>query len=103
MPMRPNKRRPPHRSPRPSRGGHQSVWLYGRHPVLAALANSERRIERLLATKEMAERHAAELAGKPVQVLSREEMAHRLPVGAVHQGLAALMAPLEESVLEDVL
>ena len=33
--MRP---RPP-RPHRPSRGGHQSVWLYGHHPVLAALAN----------------------------------------------------------------
>jgi 23S rRNA (guanosine2251-2'-O)-methyltransferase len=79
------------------------VWLYGRHPVLAALANPERRIERLLATKEMAERHVAEFAGKPVQVLARDEMAQRLPAGAVHQGLAALVAPLEESVLEDVL
>ena len=29
--------------------------------------------------------------------------AHRLPAGAVHQGLAALVAPLEEPQLEDVL
>src|SRR5262245_4883303 len=101
--MRPDKRRPPHRSARPSRGGHQMVWLYGRHPVLAALANPERRIERLLATKEVAERHAAELAGKSVQVVAREEMAQRLPAGAVHQGLAALVTPLEDAVLEDVL
>jgi len=101
--MRPNKRQNPHRSPKPSRGGHQMVWLYGRHPVLAALANPERRIERLIATKDMAERHTAEFAGKPVQVLAREEMAQRLPAGAVHQGLAALVAPLEDAVLEDVL
>src|SRR5713226_8681381 len=101
--MRPNKRPNPHRSPRPSRGGHQSVWLYGRHPVLAALANPERRIERLLATREMAERHAAEVAGRPMEVLAREAMAQRLPAGAVHQGLAALVAPLEDAVLEDVL
>ena len=99
-----------HRSPRPAGprqrdrhpGGHQSVWLYGRHPVLAALANPERRIERILATKEMAERHAKEFAGR-AQVLSREEMAQRLPAGAVHQGIAALVAPLEDAVLEDVL
>ena len=101
--MRPDKRRHPHRSPRPSRGGHQMVWLYGRHPVLAALANPERRIERLLATNEVAERHASEFAGKSVQVVAREEMAQRLPAGAVHQGLAALVTPLEDAVLEDVL
>jgi len=79
------------------------VWLYGRHPVLAALANSERRIERLLATKEVAERHAAEFAGKPLQIAAREEMAQRLPAGAVHQGVAVLVAPLEDAQLEDVL
>ena len=79
------------------------VWLYGRHPVLAALANPERRIERLLATKEVAERHAAEFAGKSIEIVAREEMAQRLPAGAVHQGLAALVTPLEDAVLEDVL
>jgi 23S rRNA (guanosine2251-2'-O)-methyltransferase len=97
----------PHASPRPSRGGHHAVWLYGRHPVLAALANPERRFERLLATKEVAERHAAQFAaaGQTTRavVVSREELAQRLPAGAVHQGLAALVAPLEEAALEDVL
>jgi len=79
------------------------VWLYGRHPVLAALANSERRIERLIATKDVAERHAEAFAGKSIQILARDEMAQRLPAGAVHQGLAALVAPLEDAMLEDVL
>jgi 23S rRNA (guanosine2251-2'-O)-methyltransferase len=79
------------------------VWLYGRHPVLAALTNPERRIERLLATKDVAERHATQFAGKSVQIVAREEMAQRLPAGAVHQGLAALVSPLEEAVLVDVL
>ena len=55
----------PHRPPRPSRGGHQSVWLYGRHAVLAALANPDRKLERLLATRDVAERHAADFAGAP--------------------------------------
>ncbi len=50
----------------------------------------------------MAERYASEFAGR-AQVLSREEMAQRLPAGAVHQGIAALVAPLEDAVLEDVL
>jgi 23S rRNA (guanosine2251-2'-O)-methyltransferase len=105
--MRPHQHRPvkPSRGePRNSqRGGHQAVWLYGRHPVLAALANPERKVERLLATKDVAERNAKEFAGRNPQVLSREELAQRLPAGAVHQGLAVLVAPLEEPVLEDLL
>jgi 23S rRNA (guanosine2251-2'-O)-methyltransferase len=102
-PMRPQ----PHRTAKPPRnaprGGHQAVWLYGRHPVLAALANPERRIERLLATKDVAERHAKEFSGRNPQILPREDLAQRLPAGAVHQGLAVLAAPLEEPGLEDVL
>jgi 23S rRNA (guanosine2251-2'-O)-methyltransferase len=96
-------RRHPPSSAKPPRGGHQFVWLYGRHAVLAALANPERRVERLLATREIAERHTKEFAGRNPQVSSREELAQRLPAGAVHQGLAALVAPLEEPVLEDLL
>ena len=95
-----------HRPNRPARGGHQSVWLYGHHPVLAALANPDRRIERLLATKEMAERHAAELAAHKatrVDIFSREDLGQRLPAGAVHQGIAALVAPLEDAQIEDLL
>jgi 23S rRNA (guanosine2251-2'-O)-methyltransferase len=110
-PMRHQSRPSPNRPAKPSRnapraaprGGHQAVWLYGRHPVLAALANPERRIERLLATKDVAERHAQEFTGRNPQILSRDELAQRLPAGAVHQGLAVLAAPLEEPVLEDVL
>ena len=80
------------------------MWLYGRHAVLAALANPDRRVERILATKEFAERHAAELpAGRKVERFSREELGQRLPAGAVHQGIAALVAPLEEPQLEDLL
>lgn len=95
----------PHRPPRPSRGGHQSVWLYGRHPVLAALANPDRKLERLLATHDVAERHAADFAGASTkaEILPREDLAQRLPAGAVHQGIAALVAPLEELQLEDLL
>ena len=100
--MRPRPHRP-NRPPRPAgRGGHQSVWIYGRHPVLAALANGERRIERVLATKDVAERHA-DVLGNKVQIVSRDELTQRLPDGAVHQGLAVLASPLEEPQLEDLL
>ena len=111
-PAKPTNRPPTRPTGKPHRSGHQSVWLYGRHAVLAALANPERRIERLLATDEVARRHAAEIAAACVKAgrtgfspiaVSREELNQRLPEGAVHQGIAALATPLEEPALEDVL
>jgi 23S rRNA (guanosine2251-2'-O)-methyltransferase len=112
MPPRPHRpprapQRPPQRAAqgapqRTGRGGHQSVWIWGRHAVLAALANPERRVDRLLMTRETAERHAGAFAAK-AEILPREEFAQRLPAGAVHQGIAALVAPLEEPQLEDLL
>ncbi|MBI3197960.1 MAG: 23S rRNA (guanosine(2251)-2'-O)-methyltransferase RlmB [Rhodospirillales bacterium] len=96
----------PHRPHRPTRG-HQSVWLYGHHPVLAALANPDRKVERLLVTKEASERHAAAIAAagaaQKATVMSRDDLSQRLPAGAVHQGIAVLVAPLEEPALEDIL
>jgi 23S rRNA (guanosine2251-2'-O)-methyltransferase len=70
--------------------------------VLAALANPERRLERLYMTREVAEHHAAPFASN-AELLSREDLAQKLPAGAVHQGIAALFAPLEEPQIEDVL
>ena len=92
----------PHRQDRPSRGGHQSVWIWGRHAVLAALNNPERRVDRLLLTRDAAGRQPAPTMAK-AEILSREDITRRLPAGAVHQGLAALVAPLEEPQLEDLL
>lgn len=105
--MRPRSQRPhrpaPHRPTphRPTQAGHQSAWIWGHHAVLAALANPERRIERLVMTREVAERHAS--ASAKAEILSREDLGRRLPAGAVHQGIAALSAPLEEPQLEDLL
>jgi len=97
MPPRPNR---PHRQ---SRTGNQSIWIFGRHAVLAALANPDRRIERVFATKEMADNHAAEIGKIAMTITSREDLNQRLPNGSVHQGIAALVAPLEDPGIEDIL
>lgn len=95
----------------------QALWLYGAHAVLAACANPERRLHRLLATAEAAQRHAAALAaipghphpdrqhpGRPdPEIVARDEIERLLPPGAVHQGLAALAAPLPDRDLDDIL
>ena len=87
--MRPRPNRP-HRQ---SRSGNQSIWLFGRHPVVAALANPDRRIERLFATREMADRLSAEIGKTDVAIVTREDLNQRLPAGSVHQGIAALANP----------
>jgi 23S rRNA (guanosine2251-2'-O)-methyltransferase len=93
-----------------SRGGDN--WLYGRHAVSLALANPARRWRRLvvlagqeseaaaLVAAAVAERHGG---GEPVEVLDRAAFDRLLPEGAVHQGWALEVEPLENADLEDVL
>lgn len=72
-------------------------WMFGRHAVAAACANPERQVHRLLAVEaeHWRERHAA------VEAASRETIANLLPPGVVHQGVAALVAPLPALGLEE--
>lgn len=83
-----------------------SIWLYGRHPVEAALANPARVMRELMATREALaslpdpRRQRPDLA---IRVVDRAAIAEALPPGTVHQGLAAHVAPLPGLELEDVL
>jgi 23S rRNA (guanosine2251-2'-O)-methyltransferase len=87
-------------------------WLYGRHPVAAALANPERRWRRLaaLAAQEdeakalvAAARAARRGDGEPIRILDRNGFAALLGEDAVHQGLALEVEPLAAPDLDDVL
>lgn len=93
----------------PPRGGRGRAdadnFLWGRHPVLAALANPARRGSgRLMATAE----RAAEIErdglahGHRVEVVDGLALTRLLPAGAVHQGLAFKVQPLEGVALEDL-
>lgn len=77
------------------------VWLWGTHAVMAALANPARYVHLLLATENAAQK----LTGTKIapQLVTAKELDHRLPPGAVHQGIALKAEPLEEAVLEDVI
>ena len=97
--MRTGDRRGPRR--RAVEARPRAIWLYGRHTVLAALANPERRLSRLVVARDF-----PDLPGTPrlpPERLPREMLAALLPPGAVHQGIAALAEPLPEVALEDVL
>ena len=88
-----------------------AVWLYGRHAVLAAIRNKNRKIQRLILTPagrdgfeaELAEALAAraEVAPAPAaETLAARDIERTLPQGTVHQGIAALCKPLAEPGLE---
>ena len=78
----------------------RTQWLYGRHAVLAALANPERRVTRLV--------YAGELPAVPgnqdiePESLTRDDISDLLPPGAVHQGIAAQTAPLPDLSVEEI-
>jgi len=81
-------------------------WIYGAHAVAAALDNPHRRLLRLLYVEPGAPALLA-AAGRrgPLDVAAAERaaIARLLPDGAVHQGVAARVAPLPPVDLEGLL
>jgi 23S rRNA (guanosine2251-2'-O)-methyltransferase len=94
-------------TPRAPRGAKSDpdAFVWGRHPVLAALANPARKgMGRLLATED----RAAELErdklnhGHKIEIMDAPSLDRMLPVGAVHQGLVFKVTPLEGVALDDI-
>ncbi len=84
--------------------GGNRYWLTGTHPVLAALANPERRLGRLLATAGGVEQlgDAAHRAEVTVEIVERAEIERLTGPDEVHQGLALEVLPLEPQALGDL-
>ncbi|MFW2342038.1 23S rRNA (guanosine(2251)-2'-O)-methyltransferase RlmB [Brevundimonas sp.] len=79
--------------------------IWGRHPVLAALANPARQgMGRLMATADRATELERDklLNGHAVEVVDGDRLARLLPPGAVHQGLVFKVRPLEGVDLDDL-
>ena len=82
-------------------------YIYGRHPVSAAIANQRRQINKILCTDENAAeiRKLCQQADRDpgiISIVDRKEIERVLPRDAVHQGLAASVRELEEYTLEDI-
>lgn len=94
--------------PESGRGGTGPGWIYGRHAVLAALANPERRLRRLVATGSAVDELARHLAkhrrsaAPAPESVSSAELSALLGTGAVHQGQALLADALPEPQLAEV-
>jgi 23S rRNA (guanosine2251-2'-O)-methyltransferase len=82
--------------------------LFGVHPVLEALEARHRTIDRVLVSRESGGHNlgrllrAARAAGVPVTHLPREVLARKTGSRAVHQGVAALVAPVAYSQADEM-
>jgi 23S rRNA (guanosine2251-2'-O)-methyltransferase len=87
---------------RPSKAPASRPRFYGRHAVLAALANPERTVRKIWGTREA-------LAGVdvpaaiPITFADVADLGRLVPGDAPHQGLVAEVDPLEEIWLGDLL
>lgn len=87
---------------RPRTPNGRDNWLWGLHAVTAALANPARRVQRLAATTEGAEKLRRVTQATP-EIVDRQSIDRLLPPGAVHQGVALLADPLDQPGLDDII
>ena len=92
--------------PREPRRADPDNFIWGRHPVLAALDNPARRgMGRLIVTADRAaEIEAGGLApnGHKPEIMESQALNRLLPAGAAHQGFVFKVAPLEGVSLDDL-
>lgn len=90
------------RGHRPSQATGQRPRLWGRHPVTAALANPNRTVRKLWATREAL---AALDLPSTLTVVHAEapDLGRLVPADAPHQGLVAEVDPLDDVWLGDLL
>lgn len=87
---------------RPSKAPSNRPRFWGRHAVLAALANPDRVIRKMWATREAA--NGLDLpAGLIVQFAEVSDLGRMVPSDAPHQGLVIEVDPLEDVWLGDLL
>jgi 23S rRNA (guanosine2251-2'-O)-methyltransferase len=90
------------RGHRPSTGTANRPRLWGRHPVVAALANPRRTVRKLWLTHEAAK--AIEVPdGLPVTYADVADLGRLVPGDAPHQGVVAEVDPLDDMWLADLL
>jgi len=86
-------------------------WIYGIHPVMAALANQKRTCLRIIVsyTANSKLEKDLEIVCKKTKSMpdrermDREQVSSLLPPGAVHQGLALLASPLKSVSVEEII
>ncbi len=80
----------------------KQVTIYGRHAVLAALANPERQINKLMVTKDNLLEVKGKIPDNKISVVDRKEIDKLLPKEATHQGFALTAFMLDTYALEEI-
>ena len=98
--------RPRRARPR-STSGPEAQLVYGVHPVMEILHQRPGSVERVFAIREKGPGlgrvlRTARVAGIPITYLSRALLARRVGGGAVHQGIAAQVAPVPYRETEEI-
>ncbi len=96
-----NRSRSAHRKPKSKPSKNRDNWIWGQHPVLAALNNPSRQAVRLVATRNGRQR-LGDFGGQ-AEDTAPIEIDQLLPAGAVHQGIAAQFTPLAPKAIEEVI
>ncbi|MDX1739307.1 MAG: 23S rRNA (guanosine(2251)-2'-O)-methyltransferase RlmB, partial [Alphaproteobacteria bacterium] len=84
---------------------NSQVWLYGTHPVTAALNNDQRHFEVLALTSNALEEMYDLIAKRdiPYMKVSRDDLSAHFGEDALHQGIAALVKRQPPVDIEDIL
>ena len=85
---------------------NNTIFLYGRHAVLAAIKNPKRNISKIFCTKENAEeiKKALQISGRnlALNITERKELDKLLPKDSVHQGFILQCQELRNYDLDEV-
>jgi 23S rRNA (guanosine2251-2'-O)-methyltransferase len=92
------------RAPRPRHDGAEHLRLFGLHAAESALANPRRKVVRVLATENAAQKLAALLVkrGLTPEPASPKDLDRLLGAGTVHQGVVLDAEPLPPLALDDI-
>ncbi|MBO7556324.1 MAG: 23S rRNA (guanosine(2251)-2'-O)-methyltransferase RlmB [Alphaproteobacteria bacterium] len=80
----------------------EEVIIYGKHAVLAALANPMRKIHKVFCSPENATEMRPVIGNRKLVVADRKEFEKLLPLEAVHQGVAATAEALKNVDIDDI-
>jgi len=102
-----NMRVPPHQRHNTKTPNSTALWIFGKHPVLAALSNPKRIVKRLLVTKRGADQYLDDFRHindniRPLtpEIILPDVMEKILPLDCVYQNIALHTEALPEISLE---